>query len=98
AVAHAGGLHLHARLAGLRALLLDVDHLEPHVRLVEHRGFHRWPPWCPHCPTTRLAPAGAVNAVASWPAPYRARRHPGRAPTPPRSPAADRSASDARPP
>src|SRR5205814_5675518 len=35
---------LDARLARLRPLLLDVDDLEPRVRLVEHRGFHRWPP------------------------------------------------------
>ena len=38
--AHAGGLHLHAHLAGLRALLLQVEQLQGLVDFGQHGGAH----------------------------------------------------------
>ena len=38
--AHAGGLHLHAHLAGLRALLLQVEDLQRLVDFGQHGGTH----------------------------------------------------------
>ena len=44
AVAHTGRLHLHAGLADLGPLLLDLDDLQRSVGLVEDGGFHGWAP------------------------------------------------------
>src|SRR5262249_6273773 len=50
--------------AGLRSLLLDVHDLETHVRLVEHRGFHAWPPRLPENVRQPYSGRGpAVNAT-----------------------------------
>ena len=44
--AHAGGLHLHAHLAGLRPLLLQIEDLQRLVDFGQDGGAHgRSPPW-----------------------------------------------------